>query len=419
MTISQRARLTIARYFEKHLYLPYILGALILQLVSLFKEYPYNHPCGRVFTLKNNLSVLINCDSAVFMRDAQDPLRLFNGISVYQDRPLPTLTASILSKIWHGFNFPDYYKSIVGNSGISTSYSLATYAFFLLINVTILATACLLSLKIIINQFKANSINIKLYPYVAVIIISVVALNEITKTFFWTPHSQMFNILLPVYMFYLLQFSKKNVSMRFYLFNSFIFLMLLFSYAFFILLALSFTLMNWKTLRIRIFLITTILFVYISYPFILITLGGNFYSIGIERYRLFIWVFDSLNDRSGSPSIINNINLFLKTLPAIPIILISFLFVYFIRKNNFSLYQIFLFLKIELLQLHVYAVLLAGYGYYARRLSYPLIIFLSFILIKLFLSKSKLWIRALYSFLTWLICSFILISWVMTSGPLV
>jgi hypothetical protein len=419
MTINQRTRLTLARYFEKHLYLPYILGALILQLVSLFKQYPYNHPCGRVFTLKNNLSVLINCDSAVFMRDAQDPLRLFNGISVYQDRPLPTLTASILSKIWHEFNFPDYYRSIIGNSGISTTYSLATYAFFLLINVAILATACLLSLKIIVGQFKANNINIKLYPYVAGVIISVVALNEITKTFFWTPHSQMFNILLPVYMFYLLQFSKKNVSTKFYLFNSFIFLMLLFSYAFFILLAFSLALMNWKTLRIRIFLITTILFGYLSYPFILSTLGGNFYSIGIERYRLFIWIFDSLNERSGSPSIINNIHLFLETLPVIPIILISFLFVYYIRKKNSSFYQIFLFLKIELLQLHVYALLLAGYGYYARRLSYPLIIFLSLILIKLFLSNSKIWSRALFSFVAWLICYFILISWVTTSGPLV
>jgi hypothetical protein len=195
--------------------------------------------------------------------------------------------------------------------------------------------------------------------------------------------------------------------------------MLLFSYAFFILLAFSLASMNWKTLRIRIFLITIILFGYVSYPFILNTLGGNFYSIGIERYRLFIWIFDSINEIPGSPSIVNNIHLFIETLPAIPIILISFLFVYYIRNKNYSFYQIFLFLKIELLQLHVYALLLAGYGYYARRLSYPLIIFLSLILIKLFLRNSKMLGRALFSLVAWLICSFIFISWVATSGPLV
>ena len=135
MQVKTWFKLKVGRDFKNQLFLPYIFLGLSLQLVSLFRKYPPNHPCGKVLSVSKNLNVLINCDSAVFMKDAQEPSRLFDGQSVYQDRPLPTLLVSILSKAWRLFNLPDYYRNVVGNSGIPYTYSLATYLFFLIINI--------------------------------------------------------------------------------------------------------------------------------------------------------------------------------------------------------------------------------------------------------------------------------------------
>ncbi|MFM7979907.1 MAG: hypothetical protein ACKPKO_11385, partial [Candidatus Fonsibacter sp.] len=83
---------------------------MFIQIISLFRSYPLDHPCGRVLDINSVMSVLINCDSAVYMKDAQNPIRLVNGESVYQDRPIPTLLVAMLAKFWHFFNLPDYYR---------------------------------------------------------------------------------------------------------------------------------------------------------------------------------------------------------------------------------------------------------------------------------------------------------------------
>ena len=128
---------SLNKVFAKGTYVKLTVFTLILQLLSLFRNYPINHPCGRVLEITKDIGVLINCDSAVYMKDAQSPSRLFNGESVYQDRPLPTLLISLFAKIWHFFNLPDYYRDIVGNSGVVVTYSLMTYILFLIFSATI------------------------------------------------------------------------------------------------------------------------------------------------------------------------------------------------------------------------------------------------------------------------------------------
>ena len=134
---------SLSKIFAKGTYIKLTMFALALQVVSLFRNYPLNPPCGRVLEITKDIGVLINCDSAVYMKDAQSPSRLFNGESVYQDRPLPTLLVSLLAKIWHFFNLPDYRREIVGNSGVVVTYSLVTYILFLILSATVLSI-CLL-----------------------------------------------------------------------------------------------------------------------------------------------------------------------------------------------------------------------------------------------------------------------------------
>jgi hypothetical protein len=418
MQVRIRYRSIVSACLNKYSCIPYIFIALALQLISLFRKYPTNHPCGRVVSV-NNLSLIINCDSAIFMKDAQDPIRLFNGSSVYQDRPLPTLIVSTLSKIWHYFAFPDYYRNVVGNSGISYNYSLVTYGFFLLMNAFVLSIACWLGLNLTSKLFTKNNIDFAFYPVVACLIVSVISMNEITKTFFWTPHSQMFNLLLPIYFFYLLQFRNIGVSSKFYIYNCLALYILLFSYAFFILLVLPLIIIGWKSFKIRVSIIFFVTMAYFSYPVFMELLGGNYYSLGFEKYRLFIWFIDALSGDTGAPLIKDNFYEFIKTFPILPICLISLILLCILLQNKKIVIPVFKVVNVEFLSFFIYLSLLSVYGYYARRLTYSLIIFLILILVKIILYNFRIISSKLFMPMSIVIFGFIFFSWLFTNGPLV
>ena len=419
MQVRIRYKSIVSACLNKYSCMPYILVALVLQLISLFRKYPINHPCGRVVSVNNYLSLIINCDSAIFMKDAQDPIRLFNGSSVYQDRPLPTLIVSILSKVWHYFSFPDYYRNVVGNSGISYNYSLVTYGFFLLINAFVFSIACWLGLNLVSKIFVKNKIDFAFYPVVACLVVSVFSMNEITKTFFWTPHSQMFNLLLPIYFFYLLQFRNISVSSKFYIYNCLALLILLFSYAFFILLVLPLIIIKWKGYKIRAFIILFVIIAYFSYPAFMELLGGKYYSLGFEKYRLFIWFLDAIYGDTGAPLIKDNFYMFIKTFPVLPICLISLIILYILLQKKKFVTPIFKLVSVELFSFLIYLSFLSVYGYYARRLTYSLIIFLILILVKILLYNFRVINTKLFMPVLTIICGLIFFSWLFTSGPLV
>ena len=270
---------SLNKILAKGTYLKLIIFALSLQLVSLFRNYPLNPPCGRVLEITKGIGVLINCDSAVYMKDAQSPSRLFNGESVYQDRPLPTLLVSIFAKIWHFLNLPDYYRDIVGNSGVVVTYSLVTYVLFLLLSASILSISCWLGIKTFSNITSKFNLNNQSFIFIVFIFTILISMNELTKTFFWTPGSQMFNILIPVYLFYLLQFAYITVSTKFFMLNICVLVLLMFSYAFFILLVIPIVLLGWRSYKLRILVLAASVLVYALYPIVLRLLGGIFNNV--------------------------------------------------------------------------------------------------------------------------------------------
>ena len=419
MQAKSRYNFIVNRYLQKYLYLPYILIALVSQFFSLLRHYPTINPCAQVFSVAKYTSLLINCDSAVFMKDAQNPARLFNGDSVYQDRPLPTLLVSVLSKAWHYFVFPDYQRSVVGNSGVSFTYSLSTYVLFLFLNVLILSIACWLGLKLVLVFFINYNIDFVFYPRFAIFIVSIISLNEITKTFFWTPHSQMFNLLLPVYFFFLLQFRNTNIESKFFVINCFFILVLLFCYAFYILLIIPMLIMNWKNIETRILMILLCVTPYLLYPTLLELFGGQYYSLGLEKYRLFVWLLDSIKNAPEAPSIYGNFYSFIKTFPIFPIFLIIVLLLWWIlQKNSFSV-ELFKLVKFEFYAALIYFLFLAVYGYYARRLTYTLIIFSTLIILKVLLYSFNRLKDIRYFLLLKVVGGIIFFSWIFTNGPLV
>ena len=405
----------LTKLFSKRLYLKLIIFGLFIQIISLFRSYPLDHPCGRVLDINSVMSVLINCDSAVYMKDAQNPIRLVNGESVYQDRPIPTLLVAMLAKFWHFLNLPDYYREVQGNSGQIVTYSLVTYIIFLALSAAIFSMACYVGLKSLFRfQQKLNVPN-EIFINTAFIFVIVVAMNEITKTFFWTPGSQMFNLLLPVYAFYLITYNYKDITYKFYFSQILIVSILLFSYAFFIILLVPLILAKWNKLRNRVLLCSVPIIAYLSYPFLLNQFGGTYNNFAVGYRRMYIWVIDAYKQDKFFEKISEFLGYFFESIPLLPTILIL------ISLTAFMLMQknLHLDFRNELLLIFVHILMISFYGYYSRRLTFPIVVLLLLVIIKLFFTlKSEAQKRILRLGLPVLV-PIVIGSWIFTLGPLV
>ncbi|MBM3454410.1 MAG: hypothetical protein FJX80_04595 [Bacteroidetes bacterium] len=392
-----------------------IIFGLFIQIVSLFRNYPLDHPCGRVLDINSVMRVLINCDSSVYMKDAQNPIRLVNGESVYQDRPIPTLLVAMLAKFWHFLNLPDYYREVQGNSGQIVTYSLVTYIIFLALSAAIFSTACYIGLKSLFMFQQKLNIHNEIFINTAFIFVVVVAMNEITKTFFWTPGSQMFNLLLPVYAFYLITYNYKDITYKFYFSQILIVSLLFFSYAFFIILLVPLVLANWNKLRNRILLCSVPIIAYLSYPFLLNQFGGTYNNFAVGYRRMYIWVIDAYKQDKAFEKISEFLGYFLESIPLMPTILILFALTTFkLMKKNINLD-----FRSEIFLISVHILMISFYGYYSRRLTFPIIVLLFLVAIKLFFSlKSSDQKRILQLGLPVLV-PLVMGSWIFTLGPLV
>jgi hypothetical protein len=361
------------------------------------------------------MSVLINCDSAVYMKDAQNPIRLVNGESVYQDRPIPTLLVAMLAKFWHFLNLPDYYREVQGNSGQIVTYSLVTYVIFLALSTGIFSTACYIGLNSLSQLRQKLNTPDEIFINTAFIFVVVVAMNEITKTFFWTPGSQMFNLLLPVYAFYLVNYNSKDITFKFYVSQILIVSLLLFSYAFFIILLVPLVLANWNKFRNRILLCSVPIIAYLSYPFLLNQFGGTYNNFAVGYRRMYIWVIDAYKQDKAFEKISEFLGYFLESIPLMPTILILFALTAFkLMKKNINLD-----FRSEIFLISVHILMISFYGYYSRRLTFPIIVLLFLVAIKLFFTlKSSDQKRILQLGLPVLV-PLVMGSWIFTLGPLV
>jgi hypothetical protein len=403
---------------KSHTYLKLISLGLALQLVSLFRNYPSNHPCGRVLEVVGPINVLINCDSSVYMKDAQDPGRLFNGESVYQDRPLPTLVVSALSKFWQFLNLPDFSREIIGNSGNVTNYSFITYFFFILLSAAVLSLTCFIGINALQELTKKFNASEDLFVVVATIFVILLSMNELTKTFFWTPGSQMFNLLLPVYLFTLIQKSQLKLSNKEFFINIIFFALLLFSYAFFILIIIPLLFLNWKNFKYRLFWIAPIPVLYFLYPSLVELFGGAYYSYGFGSRRLYLWVIDSYLAGNLTERFSEFFLYFIGTFPLIPSLFI-FITVVYLSKNFLIDSKSIIVLRLELFIIFVYVVLLAFYGYYSRRLTYPVYFFIYLVLLRSTITSERRYRGSDVSIIASVIGFVSLFSWLFTLGPLV
>jgi hypothetical protein len=387
------------------------------QLFTLLRDYVDPPACTRVINIYWKLQVLINCDSSIFMKDADNPERLFNGESGYQDRPLSALTASLLSKLITFFGVKDERRLVIGNSGEVYSYSINIYLAFLVINTLVLLISLLLVIKLTKSCRGQNSqISSSTMTLIAVNLLLFVGLNELTKTFFWTPHTQLFNLLFPILSIYMFSIKDNCSRNKVFLLHALGVLVLSFYYPLFFLINLILLLFQGIRARVRVLILLIALIIQFSYPKILEALGGVYQNPQIDKFRQFQWPVDILEGKASPGLFTNKILDLVLSFAITPIALIAI----YVLIDFYGGRDLRRFVKDNvyyLLYIIIYFLFLLGIGLGVRRLSFGLIVF--FVLWKVFESVGRGKREKQVLIFGSLVVVIQLVSWFFTNGPLV
>lgn len=354
------------------------------------------------------------------MKDADNPIRLLDGTSDYQDRPAHSFLISIFLKLSKSLNLPDKTFQVTGLSGSQYNYSATSYILFIGFNLCILMLAIYLAVKIF-EQIKPDSIFIsKNFTKYILLVIAILSANELTKTFFWTPHSQMFNLLLPVAALYLVYKVKDLNLKKFFLANLWILVFIFFYPSFAILMAILIfaPVLNYF---LRACICGAFLLPYVFYPLVINIFGGEYRNTAIVKFREFIWVWDATKEGALPQVMFQNGKAFLYTFPIIPTLLILIVFgiVGFMNKD----FNKINFKRMLISPFSVFVVTYFSYlyflGFYSRRLTLGLILFLSLTLLLYMMKKTPLKLERFTPHITTILGLFIFSSWLFTNGPLV
>lgn len=138
--------------------------------------------CATQVRLAGGLGYARNCDSAEFVRDAKTPSRLLTPRNIRQSRPLEIFIATGVART---------VGRVVFATPLARLYGLVSreYVAYALLNLAIATGAIALLLRLV--PFRQ-------VPVAAVATAVWMAFDDVLKAFFWTPHSQLFNLLVPL-----------------------------------------------------------------------------------------------------------------------------------------------------------------------------------------------------------------------------
>lgn len=349
--------------------------------------------------------VLINCDSAQIVQDSQDLQRLVNAETSYQDRPLFPIMGFLLSKPLK--DVTKSYEIFYNKDGKPIKFFYANYLAFIGINFLILFFIWhqLVSLLARLRSHKPMTFGDELL--IGISVGSVLIANNVFKGFFWTPHTQLFNILIVILSINLWLDLESGTFQHRFKWHFFLNGLLLFFYPMFVVLYLLPLLYSWRR-----YLLPTFLSIspYLAYPLMFQTFGGTYRNAAVEDFNGFVWVFEALR----SPEIIiAKVKLFLSSFVHLPItilVLLSLIFMMF-RVNTLRL----VIVSKYLLFLFGFGAFIFLMGYSGPRLAFPLIasLFL-FILVSLVKSSHVKYLQIFLSFsVIWSLSFFFL-----TQGPI-
>jgi hypothetical protein len=153
----------------------------------------------------------------------------------------------------------------------------------------------------------------------------------------------------------------------------------------------------------------------LSYPFLLNQFGGAHNNFAFGYRRMYVWVIDAYRQDIFFEKISEFLGYFFGSIPVLPTILILIALTIFVLMQKI----INLDFRQELFLVFVHTLMISFYGYYSRRLTFPIIILILLVIIKLFFTlKSSAQKRILQLGLPVLV-PIVIGSWIFTLGPLV
>ncbi len=143
------------------------------------------HPeCATMIQLAHGLGYPLNCDSHYFMELSRHPTEILQSRNPRQSRPVYVMVGAAISRT---VGTTDLFKTIDSLYGESDT----AYVPLILINFCVVVASVMLFIKVL---------TLAGVEQISLIIASscLLVANEVVKAFFWTPHTQVFNILVPV-----------------------------------------------------------------------------------------------------------------------------------------------------------------------------------------------------------------------------
>lgn len=363
-------------------------------------------PCTAVVEAPLKASIVINCDSAQFMQDSQNPSRLLEAQTSYQDRPLYSLTARLFSNILTPI--VPQSREFHNAQHESIQFQYANFISFILLHSVVVLIGLFFLHRALPWLATVGQTDLKHFNNHTLLLYSLstlIFLNDITKGFFWTPHTQVFNLFLISFSLYSVKFfsgsnKRWQVGLWFIAAGT-----LVFFYPLMVLLLVIPTVIN---LRKYLLLSVATLVPYLIYPQILENFGGTYRNPQTADFKQFVWLFE-IDEASD---VLNRIDAFLHTFPKTLTIctLILAAFVTFKHRKKLAVvdFSYFLFL-------FSYFSFLFLMGFYANRLTSSFVIatFVYFVLIAYRYTPRKVTNR----FLTILLI-LVLFSFLFTQGSL-
>jgi hypothetical protein len=260
-------------------------------------------------SLGSHLSFLMSWDGFEFIDYAIQPSRLFSPNQVRQSRPLYIALGSALGYSVYYFSYPLHSfiehhlpRTPTGQfSGEDNARSLQIALFllgFILLNLVVLILSLALFERILLlltGPWRHGSLLLNLLLF-------SLAANQLTKTFFWTAHTQLFSLLTPLLCIYvsikLLRIPTGYIRLACIAMGAGL-LLLLYGNFFLLLPVMVASLLAASAARSKklVQVLVTLFFFLLPYLLWITTLhviGLRYYSAEVSRYREFVWMLDAM-----------------------------------------------------------------------------------------------------------------------------
>lgn len=276
--------------------------------------------CADIVPIVSHVNIIENCDSHGFIELAHDPRKIVGN--KWQARPLYLVLGWIMAI---PFRVP---RSVAYRAGLTRdpfSNPDPYYAGFVLLNWLLMVGAAWVFLLLVGPG--------SLFESRILLPLTILLVNEVTKAFFWTPHLQIFNVFVPLFIVAMVAWLDERVSRMTW--RSFALVGVLLGlasllYGVFVIAVLALTVALVRdTLRnkrnklpaiasagamLAAFLVPIEL-----WRWLVISKTGAFSVLEIYRYHQFVWITEDIaqTPRRLLPDLVQNIGVFLHTLPVV------------------------------------------------------------------------------------------------------